>query len=82
MAQIVRIPDQFLAIKAGHHAVLERLLVTEQLGEHSAQLKMILAEVPQFEQFARYVELLQLLFWREVKDGAVPATLRKIIRHC
>ena len=37
------ISNQLLAIEAGHHTVLKRLFVAEKLGEHRAQLKVILA---------------------------------------
>jgi len=41
---------------------------------------VVLAEVSQLEEFTRYVEFLQLLFWREVEDRAVPPALRQVVR--
>lgn len=43
LAEVVTIPNQFLAVEACHHAVLEGFLVPQELGEHRAELKMVLA---------------------------------------
>ena len=81
MAQVIRVPNQLLAVEARHHAVLQGFFVSEQLTEHGTKLQMVLAQVAQLEQLARYVEFFELLFGREVEDGAVPATLGQIVRN-
>ena len=79
VAQVAGVPDQLLAVEARHHAVLERLFVPQELTQHSTKLEVVLAQVPQFEHLARYVEFLQLLLRRQVENRTVPAAMRQVI---
>ena len=81
LTKVECVADQLLAVKAGHHSVLKRFFVAEQLTEHSAQLEVIFTQVTQFEQLARYVELLELLLGREREHGPVPPSLRQVVGH-
>jgi len=49
VAQVLRVSNQLLAVKASHHTMLERLFVAQKLREDCAQLQVVLAQVTQFK---------------------------------
>lgn len=52
LAEDVRVANELLAVEGGKHAVVQSFFMLGQLGEHSAQLEVVFAQVPQFEQLA------------------------------
>lgn len=45
----MRVPDELLAVKASHHAVLEGLFVAQKLTQDCTELQVVLTKVPEFE---------------------------------
>ena len=43
VAKIVRVANEFLAVEASHHSVLEGLFVSEELTENCTELQVIFA---------------------------------------
>lgn len=52
LAKDVGVANELLAIEGGKHTVVQSFFMLGQLRQHSAQLKVVLAQVPQFKQLA------------------------------
>ena len=60
--------------------MLQSLFMLRQLRQDRTELKMVLAQVAEFEELTRYVKLLDLLLRAHIVHRLVPATGRQVVR--